>query len=92
MVGVSEELVRAAGGAGRGRMLLPLVAAASVAAVVVAGVMLTGVYDGAGPRADKAVPVVIADTPEGTVPSVFGHTRTSANALLMDRGLQVRYD
>lgn len=54
--------------------------------------MLTGVFDGADPSADKTVPVIIADTPEGTVPSVFGHTRTSANALLTDRGLRVRFD
>jgi hypothetical protein len=40
---------------------------------------------------DRSVPVLLVGTPEGTVPSVFGHTRESAGILLAERGLDVRY-
>jgi len=36
-------------------------------------------------------PGILAGTPDGTVPSVFGHTRESASVLLRERGLEVRY-
>ena len=82
-----------AGGVRRRRPLVPLAAAVavSVAGVVAAGATLTGILTGGEPGVDKVAPVILADTPDGTVPSVFGHTRESANALLKDRGLQVRY-
>ena len=40
---------------------------------------------------DRAASVVIDGTPDGTVPSVFGHTRETATALLREQGLEVRY-
>lgn len=79
------------GGARRRRPWVPLAAAVSVAGVVAAGAVLTGILPGGGPDAGRVAPVVLAGTPDGTVPSVFGHTRESASALLEDRGLQVRY-
>lgn len=41
---------------------------------------------------DRRVPVVTAGTPDGTVPSVFAHTRESVGALLGNRQWDVRYD
>jgi hypothetical protein len=41
--------------------------------------------------ADRAVPVVLAGAPAGTVPSVFGHTRDTAETLLRETGLDVRF-
>ena len=79
------------GGSRRRRLLVPLAAAASVAGVVVAGAALTGILTGGEPDADKSAPVVLAGTPDGTVPSVFGHTRESASVLLRELGLEVRY-
>ena len=35
---------------------------------------------------------VLGGAPDGTVPSVFGHTRESAGLLLEERGLDVRFD
>lgn len=75
----------------RRRLLVPLAVAVSVAGMVVAGAALTGVLPGGEPGVDRAATVVLAGTPDGTVPSVFGHTRPSASALLEDRGLQVHY-
>lgn len=47
----------------------------------------------AGGGADgRAVPVVLAGTPDGAVPSVFGHTRESAALMLAQQGLEVRFD
>lgn len=89
----SHEGTRSQGPSGRRRRLLvPLAAAVSVGAVVIAGASLSRALDGVEPSADKAVPVILAHAPDGTVPSVFGHTRESASALLEDRGLEVRYD
>ena len=87
-------LARTPGGARRWRPLVPLAAAVSVVGVVMAGAALTGIFPGEEPGVDRVAPVapvVLAGTPDGTVPSVFGHTRESASALLEDRGLQVRY-
>ena len=75
----------------RRRRWVPLAAAASVAAVVAGAVAVTGsVGEGGGP-VDRASPAVLAGAPDGTVPSVFGHTRESAGELLRARGLEVRY-
>lgn len=89
----SQDRARAprVGTSGRRRFLVPLTAAASVAGVVVAGTALTGILTGGEPDADKPAPVVLAGTPDGTVPSVFGHTRESAHVLLRELGLDVRY-
>lgn len=78
-------------GSRRRRLLAPLAAAASVAGLVVAGTTLSGILPGGEPGADKPAPVVLAGTPDGTVPSVFGHTRESASGLLRELGLEVRY-
>ena len=51
----------------------------------------TGMLPGGEPGADRVAPAVLAGIPDGTVPSVFGHTRESANALLREQGLKVRY-
>lgn len=80
----------------RGHRWVPIAAAASVVAVVVAGITLIGVLGGdeSGPepfgRVDPAAPVV-EGTPDGTVPSVFAHTRESAAAMLTDLGLAVAF-
>lgn len=99
----SREHRRRQGGApatGRGRRgLVPILAAASVAGVVVLGTGLTGVLSRGGPdvapevrpEVDGAARVLTTGTPEGTVPSVFGHTRASARVLLEERGLEVRF-
>jgi hypothetical protein len=79
------------GGSRRRRLLVTLTAAASVIGAVVAGTTLTGILTGGEPDVDRVAPVVLAGTPDGTVPSVFGHTRESASALLGERGLEVRY-
>ena len=79
------------GGSRRRKLLVPLAAAASIAGVVVAGTTLTDNLPGDEPRVDRAAPVVLAGTPDGTVPSVFGHTRESVNLLLQELGLEVRY-
>jgi PASTA domain len=73
------------------RPMVPLAAAASVVGVVAAGAALTGFFADGDSGDDRAAPVVLAGTPDGTVPSVFGHTRESADALLRERGLEVRY-
>lgn len=39
----------------------------------------------------RAVPVVLPGTPDGAVPSVFGHTRESASNLLAELGLDVQF-
>ena len=76
----------------RRRRWVPVASAASVVAVVASGVVLSGVLSGdrSGPG-----PVESAEpsegTPDGTVPSLFGHTRDSADALLADLGLKVRF-
>jgi hypothetical protein len=44
-----------------------------------------------GPDGDRTVPVVLAGAPAKTMPSVFGHTRASAEVLLREQGLDVRY-
>ena len=79
------------GGSRRRRLLVPLAAAASVVGAVVAGTALTGILPGSEPDVDRVAPVVLAGTPDGTVPSVFGHTRESASGLLRELGLEVRY-
>ncbi|CUR60728.1 hypothetical protein NOCA280119 [metagenome] len=79
------------GSARRRRLLVPLAAALSVVGMVLAGVALTGVLPDGETGVDKLVPVVLAGTPSGTVPSVFGHTRESATAALHDSGLEVRF-
>lgn len=78
-------------GSRRRRFLVPLAASASVVGAVVAGTALAGTLAGGDPDAGTSAPVVLAGTPAGTVPSVFGHTRESASALLLELGLQVRY-
>lgn len=79
-------------GARRRRPLVPLAAAAvSVAGMVVAWAALTGMPPGGDSGVDRVAPPALAGTPDGTVPSVFGHTRESASDLLKDRGLQVKY-
>lgn len=40
----------------------------------------------------RAVPAVLEGAPAGTVPSVFGHTRDTAETLLREAGLDVRVD
>ncbi len=80
-----------AGGVRRRRSLVPLAVAVSVAGVVAAGTTLSGILPGGETGVDQVAPVILTGTPDGTVPSVFGHTRESATALLEDRGLQVRY-
>lgn len=40
---------------------------------------------------DRALPTVVAGAPAGTVPSVFGHTRDTAETLLREAGLDVRF-
>ncbi|HXH77604.1 hypothetical protein [Nocardioides sp.] len=73
-------------------LLVPLGAALTVAGVVAGGTALSGMLGGTGSDADRApLVVVLPGTPDGTVPSVFAHTRESAAALLRDRGLEVRY-
>lgn len=79
------------GGARRRHLLAPLAAAASIAGVVVAGTTLTTILPDGGSSVDRVAPVVLAGTPEGTVPSVFGHTRESASVLLRELGFEVRY-
>lgn len=80
----------------RGHRWVPIAAAASVVAVVLAGIAVIGVLGGdkSGPepfgRVEPAVPVV-EGTPDGTVPSVFAHTRESAAAMLRDLGLTVAF-
>ena len=81
------------GSTGR-RRLVPLAAAASVVAVVVAGVALSGILSGGDPEVDPVEPVgplISAGTPDGTVPSVFGQTRASSTALLEGLGLAVAF-
>lgn len=41
--------------------------------------------------ADRAVPTVLAGAPAGTVPSVFGHTRDTAETLLREAELDVGF-
>ncbi|WP_309646948.1 PASTA domain-containing protein [Nocardioides sp.] len=89
--GMSRARTSRVGGSRRRRYLAPLAAAAAVAGLVVAGTALTGILPGGEPEADKPAPVVLAGTPDGTVPSVFGHTRESASGLLRELGLDVRY-
>lgn len=73
----------------RHRALVPLAAAAAVLGVVVAGSAVTGLLT--GDRNDEPA-AILAGTPEGTVPSVFGQTRSAARTLLEQRGLQVRFE
>lgn len=80
-----------AGSVRRWRPLVPLAAAAAVVGVVVAGATLRDVFPDGESGDDQAAPVVLAGTPDGTVPSVFGHTRESASSLLREAGLEVRY-
>lgn len=61
-------------------------------------IVVTGCSNGASDTAtvaggdvDRAVSVVLASAPAGTVPSVFGHTRESSEVLLRERGLDVRF-
>ena len=78
----------------RRRRLVPLAAAVSVLAVVAGGFALSGVLSGNDAEPDRVAPDVPAlsdGTPEGTVPSIFGHTKESATELLEERGLQVRF-
>jgi hypothetical protein len=75
----------------RRRLVLPLAAAAAVAAVVVTGVVLTRVLPSDESVVEKPTPVLVDGTPDGTVPSVFGHTRDSAAAMLDDLGLTVAF-
>ena len=42
-------------------------------------------------RGSDVTPVVLAGAPDGTVPSVFGHTRESVDSLLREQGLDVRF-
>lgn len=79
------------GGSRRRRFLVPLAAAVSVTGLIVAGTALTDILTGGEPDADRSAPVVVAGTPDGSVPSVFGHTRESATVLLRDLGFEVRY-
>jgi hypothetical protein len=44
-----------------------------------------------GADAGRSVPMVLPGAPADTVPSVFGYTRESADVLLRERGLDVRY-
>lgn len=83
----------------RGRRWVPIAAAASVVAVVVAGVALSGVLGGDKPDRGPYEPMepgepvapLVEGTPDGTVPSVFAHTRESATAMLEDLGLTVAF-
>ena len=55
------------------------VAAAAVVAMVATGVAVSGAFSGDEPDVDRVVPdpapLLSQGTPDGTVPSVFGHTR-----------------
>lgn len=65
-----------------------LLASAAVVAVIAAGVWLPRPAEQDVPA--PAAPSVTSGVPNGTVPSVFGHTVDSARELLRDAGLVVR--
>ena len=96
-VDTRQHLAAVLGRSRRRRRWVPVAAAASVAAVVVVGgVGLSGVFSGDDADIKPVEPIeqveqVLPGTPDGTVPSSFGHTRESLTALLEDRGLEVKY-
>lgn len=69
--------------------LAALLVVATVAGIGGLGLWMTDGGDGAS--VDGAAPVVLGGVPDGTVPSVFAHTRESATELLRGMGLGVDY-
>lgn len=80
-------------GEARGRRVAPVLAASVAMVAMLAGgrLLAGGVPDPGDGDSDRTVGrgTVVGGVPDGTVPSVFGHTRASATKLLAGLGLDV---